>query len=85
MRSDSPLRAIRLFAALLLLVLSMTMLTPQRTEALPECGTHYNYFDSTHTFHVGYRKYDCDGNLVSSWGTVTGWYDKYEYLWCCLA
>jgi len=78
-----PSRPVALAAACLLLLLSVTLMAPPRADALPECGRHFNYFDSTHTFHVGYRKYDCENVLVASWGTVTGWFDYYEYLWCC--
>jgi hypothetical protein len=79
-------RALPLCAALLLLFLSVTLLAPPSADALPECGTRYIYYnDSNHTYNVGSALYDCNWNLVSYWGIVTGWYDTYQNLYCCVA
>ena len=78
-------RTAYLFAAIFALVLSVTMIHPPRLEALPECGSRYDYYDSTYTFNVGSYHYDCSGTLDQSWGTATGWYTVYQNLWCCEA
>src|SRR5919106_290741 len=54
--SPTAARGLALVAALLLLVLSLTLLAPPRAEALPACGTHYKYYSSAAlTTQVGYR------------------------------
>jgi hypothetical protein len=82
--SPTAARGLALIAALLLLVLSLTVLAPPRAEALPACGTHYKYYSSASlTTQVGYRYYTCQGVLASSWGTVTIY--KIVNTYCCTA
>jgi hypothetical protein len=80
--SPTAARGLALVAALLLLVLSLTLLAPPRAEALPACGTHYKYYSSAAlTTQVGYRYYTCSGVLSSSWGSVTIY--KIVNTYCC--
>lgn len=75
-------RGVALLAALVLLTLSLTMFAPQNADALPACGTHYKYYsDSTYTYQVGYKYYDCNGVLKSSSGYVTIYKTVNRY--CC--
>lgn len=80
--SLKPGRGLVLLAALLLLTFSLTVLAPPSADALPSCGTYYKYYsDSTYTYQVGQKYYNCSGVLVSSWGTVTSYRRVLRY--CC--
>ncbi|HSG39029.1 MAG TPA: hypothetical protein VLE27_05280 [Thermoanaerobaculia bacterium] len=63
-------RGLALFAALLLLGFSVTVFAPPKADALPACGTHYNYYNNcTDCVQIGQKYYDCNGVLQSSWGS----------------
>lgn len=75
-------RGITLFAALLLLGLSLHLVTPPSAEALPACGKHWKYYsDATYSNQVGGKSTTCSGAYISSWGQIT------TYWWlqtaCC--
>ena len=64
----------------LLLLLAITsvflalVLASTRAEAAKTPGCHYDYFeDPSYCILAGHRSYDCEGNLISSWGAVTSY------------
>lgn len=60
------------------------LLAPQTADAVPAYGTHVKYYDTPACGNqVGYRYYDCDGVLQSSWGVVTA-YSTYATYGCLI-
>ncbi|HEX2163934.1 MAG TPA: hypothetical protein VHM02_08295 [Thermoanaerobaculia bacterium] len=48
------------------------LVAPAPVDAVPAYGTHIDYYATAALCdQVGYRYYDCDGRLGSSWGVTT--------------
>lgn len=48
------------------------LVAPTTAEAVPSYGTHIKYYSTAaKTTQVGYRYYDCNGVLKSSWGVTS--------------
>jgi Family of unknown function (DUF6289) len=69
----------------LLLLLSVTagavvLFAPTTAEAEPAHGTHIKYYsNASKTVQVGFRYYNCDGVLESSWGVTSPYYTSASY------
>lgn len=59
------------------------LLVPGSADALPTCGTHVKYYNNANCdVQVGFRYYDCEGVLQSSWGVTSPYPVSNTY--CCI-
>lgn len=73
--------ALALAALLVVFALAAgSLLMPQSVDALPADGTHIDYYNNASCdVQVGFRYYNCEGQLESSWGVTSPYYVSNTY------
>lgn len=79
-RKSSRTLAFTALLAVFALAAGVGMLVPTTADAVPAHGTHIDYYSTPACgTQVGYRYYDCNGVLKSSWGTTSPYSQSATY------
>ena len=80
LRSASSPRTLTILLILIAVAVGSVLLVPTTAEAVPAYGTHIKYYNNAaHSTQVGYRYYNCAGELKSQWGVTSPYYTSATY------
>jgi Family of unknown function (DUF6289) len=78
--SSTTVTRTTLVALLAIAIAGLVLLAPTTADAEPAHGTHIKYYNnSSHSTQVGFRYYNCDGVLESSWGVTSPYSSSATY------